>query len=485
MTTHCNGARRDREPELKRVMGPKLLLLFIVGDILGAGVYAVTGQMAGDRRRHRLAAVPGRLRRRDPDRAVLPRAGHQVPAGRRRRALHAQGVRHPLRHVPGRLRGGLLGHHQRLDLGQRAGPEPHRRARGQRLDGRRAGTGPITADRDGLHGAAGADQPARRRREREVQRGPHPGRDDRAGHRHRRRLLRDGPGRRRPGRAHRLRRPQDKGMFLAVTAATSIAFFAMVGFEDSVNMVEETKDPERIFPRTMLTGLGIAVIIYMLVAISVVSVLTPDELDDDRRRGGPGPARGGQQGRAGLPDRQGLPVPRGLRRRQHRADQHADGQPAALRHGQPGRAAPHRWARCSPGTPHAVRRDRVLHACSRSGLISTSPMAPRATWSSTWRHHGAPAALRVHRRQRGLPGAARAPRTTDVAFRSPGPTPIARRRVLCAFLAGPWVDRDVVQYKIAGGLLADRHRALGDHLARSTGPPGPRTRLRRRLELDG
>ena len=33
--------------ELKRVMGPKLLLLFIIGDILGAGVYAVTGQMAG------------------------------------------------------------------------------------------------------------------------------------------------------------------------------------------------------------------------------------------------------------------------------------------------------------------------------------------------------------------------------------------------------------------------------------------------------
>ena len=67
-------------------------------------------------------------------------------------------------------------------------------------------------------------------------------------------------------------------MFLAVTAATSVAFFAMVGFEDSVNMVEETKDPERIFPRTMLTGLGIAVIIYMLVAISVVSVLTSDEI---------------------------------------------------------------------------------------------------------------------------------------------------------------------------------------------------------------
>ena len=34
--------------ELKRVLGPKLLLLFIVGDILGAGVYAVTGDIAGE-----------------------------------------------------------------------------------------------------------------------------------------------------------------------------------------------------------------------------------------------------------------------------------------------------------------------------------------------------------------------------------------------------------------------------------------------------
>ncbi|GAB3457170.1 hypothetical protein GCM10027519_14380 [Kineococcus endophyticus] len=35
-------------PELKRVIGPELLLLFIVGDILGTGVYALTGQVAGE-----------------------------------------------------------------------------------------------------------------------------------------------------------------------------------------------------------------------------------------------------------------------------------------------------------------------------------------------------------------------------------------------------------------------------------------------------
>ena len=42
--------------------------------------------------------------------------------------------------------------------------------------------------------------------------------------------------------------PGDKNVFLAVTAGTSLAFFAMVGFEDSVNMAEETKDPTRDLP---------------------------------------------------------------------------------------------------------------------------------------------------------------------------------------------------------------------------------------------
>ena len=39
------AAAKD-EPHLKRVMGPWLLLLFIVGDILGTGIYALTGQVA-------------------------------------------------------------------------------------------------------------------------------------------------------------------------------------------------------------------------------------------------------------------------------------------------------------------------------------------------------------------------------------------------------------------------------------------------------
>ena len=70
----------------------------------------------------------------------------------------------------------------------------------------------------------------------------------------------------------------DKSAFLAVTAATSLAFFAMVGFEDSVNMAEETKDPSRIFPKIMLTGLSITGLIYVLVSISAVAIVPVGDL---------------------------------------------------------------------------------------------------------------------------------------------------------------------------------------------------------------
>ncbi|MET1154914.1 amino acid permease [Arthrobacter sp.] len=65
----------------------------------------------------------------------------------------------------------------------------------------------------------------------------------------------------------------DKSVFLAITAATSLAFFSFVGFEDSVNMAEETKDPSRIFPKVMLTGLGITLIVYLLVSITAVAIV--------------------------------------------------------------------------------------------------------------------------------------------------------------------------------------------------------------------
>ncbi|GAA0711303.1 hypothetical protein GCM10009536_51940 [Streptomyces thermocarboxydus] len=36
-----------QEPALRRVIGPRLLVLFVVGDVLGTGIYATTGEVAG------------------------------------------------------------------------------------------------------------------------------------------------------------------------------------------------------------------------------------------------------------------------------------------------------------------------------------------------------------------------------------------------------------------------------------------------------
>lgn len=79
------------------------------------------------------------------------------------------------------------------------------------------------------------------------------------------------------GDASRLTQVQtspESGVLLSITAATSLAFFAMVGFEDSVNMSQECQDPVRIFPKAMLWGMGVAAAVYVLIAV-ISSMLVP------------------------------------------------------------------------------------------------------------------------------------------------------------------------------------------------------------------
>ncbi|MFD7409691.1 APC family permease [Streptomyces sp. NPDC059866] len=63
-------------------------------------------------------------------------------------------------------------------------------------------------------------------------------------------------------------------LLTSVLGATALGFFAFVGFEDSVNMAEETKDPVRTFPRAIFTGVAVTGTIYVLVAL-VSSLLVP------------------------------------------------------------------------------------------------------------------------------------------------------------------------------------------------------------------
>lgn len=59
-----------------------------------------------------------------------------------------------------------------------------------------------------------------------------------------------------------------------ITSGAALAFFAFVGFEDSVNMVEEVKDPQRTFPRVVFTAMAITGVIYIAVSL-VAPLLVP------------------------------------------------------------------------------------------------------------------------------------------------------------------------------------------------------------------
>jgi amino acid transporter len=50
-------------------------------------------------------------------------------------------------------------------------------------------------------------------------------------------------------------------------AGAGLAFYAMIGFEDSVNVAEEARDPQRNYPRRSFGGLLIAGLVYLAVSV--------------------------------------------------------------------------------------------------------------------------------------------------------------------------------------------------------------------------
>lgn len=68
-----------------------------------------------------------------------------------------------------------------------------------------------------------------------------------------------------------------KGMF-GIFSAIGIIFFAYLGFESMVNLSEETKHARTIIPLGLILGMIISAILYVLVAISVVSIVPYNEL---------------------------------------------------------------------------------------------------------------------------------------------------------------------------------------------------------------
>jgi len=67
-----------------------------------------------------------------------------------------------------------------------------------------------------------------------------------------------------------------------VFQASSLVFFAYVGFEGLVKLAEETKRPEKTIPRGLILSLVITIVLYVLVSISAVSVVGWQQLSASR-----------------------------------------------------------------------------------------------------------------------------------------------------------------------------------------------------------
>lgn len=61
--------------------------------------------------------------------------------------------------------------------------------------------------------------------------------------------------------------------FSGIFQASALIFFAFLGFEEIVKLSEEAKDPEKNIPRALILAISASIVLYIMVAISAVSVL--------------------------------------------------------------------------------------------------------------------------------------------------------------------------------------------------------------------
>lgn len=85
------------------------------------------------------------------------------------------------------------------------------------------------------------------------------------------------------------------GLGLIVLQASVLTFFAFIGFEDAINVAEECKDPGRTIPIGLASATVLAALLYVAIAITVVSVVpwrelstAPSPLTEVMRRAAPG-----------------------------------------------------------------------------------------------------------------------------------------------------------------------------------------------------
>lgn len=70
----------------------------------------------------------------------------------------------------------------------------------------------------------------------------------------------------------------DFNQWSAIFTGTLLAFYAFIGFEDMVDVAEEVKNVKRNLPLAILLTLAITTILYMLIMITAVLAVPPDQL---------------------------------------------------------------------------------------------------------------------------------------------------------------------------------------------------------------
>ena len=65
---------------------------------------------------------------------------------------------------------------------------------------------------------------------------------------------------------------------LLALAGATLAFFAMTGFENAANVAEEVQNPSRVYPRALLGGMASAGIIYLIIAFIASMVVSTGQL---------------------------------------------------------------------------------------------------------------------------------------------------------------------------------------------------------------
>lgn len=74
-----------------------------------------------------------------------------------------------------------------------------------------------------------------------------------------------------PGRAFEFK--EGTSVMTALLAGTVLAFYALIGFDDSVNVAEETQHPSRNYPRAIFGALLLAGVVYLLVTFTASMVV--------------------------------------------------------------------------------------------------------------------------------------------------------------------------------------------------------------------